>query len=216
MIDSPIGDLKEVDPKDVQEGQKLVILRAVEGMVFLFYSGDGWGEISGDHYFLVGDKPEIPDAATVEQSQVEALGSLIWHTSRDDESTISATGATIIAKAILAKFNVTEPDASITDLIAEARGTVARIHPGHHDPDALFQYRGGVFGREVTLMLRELADALESVTVPTENELLERAKADATNDAFVDAVAWARSCSGESADAAADYIQEMSTRGSEN
>ena len=342
MIDSPIGDLKEVDPKDVQEGQKLVILRAVEGMVFLFYSGDGWGEISGDHYFLVGDKPEIPDAATVEQSQVEALGSLIWHTSRDDESTISATGATIIAKAILAKFNVTEPDASITDLIAEAgrwpngvdatpsaspvdlirrlkdalevsekkraagsaaaafreskpesdtsitdemvdsaadaiqqraawpslhwpnldalqhrdvanaiaraalesvtvptesehkyvpvtgdellytdliaeaRKAVARINPGAHDPDALFQYRGGVFGREVTLMLRELADALESVTVPTENELLERAKADATNDAFVDAVAWARSCSGESADAAADYIQEMSTRGSEN
>ena len=59
-------------------------------------------------------------------------------------------------------------DVSITDLIAEARGTVARIHPGHHDPDALFQYRGGVLGREATLIIRELADALESVTVPTE------------------------------------------------
>ena len=61
-------------------------------------------------------------------------------------------------------------DVSITDLIAEARKAVARINPGAHDPDALFQYRGGVFGREVTLMLRELADALESVTVPTDRE----------------------------------------------
>ncbi|TFD58061.1 hypothetical protein E3T43_07390 [Cryobacterium sp. Hh7] len=36
--------------------------------------------------------------------------------------------------------------------------------------------------------------------------------ADARNDAMVDAVAWARSCSGESADMAADYIQEMATQ----
>lgn len=36
--------------------------------------------------------------------------------------------------------------------------------------------------------------------------------ADTRNDAMVDAAAWARSCSGESADMAADYIQEMSTQ----
>jgi hypothetical protein len=47
---------------------------------------------------------------------------------------------------------------------------------------------------------------------PSTPELLERARAEAANDAFVDAVAWARSCSGESADVAADYIQEMYTR----
>lgn len=40
-------------------------------------------------------------------------------------------------------------------------------------------------------------------------DALEAVMEDVINDAFVDAVAWARSCSGESADAAADYIQEM-------
>jgi len=64
-------------------------------------------------------------------------------------------------------------------------------------------------------LVRRLTLALESVTAPTEDERIEQARADAANDAFVDAVAWARSCSGESADVAADYIQEMYTKGVE-
>lgn len=39
----------------------------------------------------------------------EDIAELIWNTSRADESTISATGANIIADAILRVFNVTLP-----------------------------------------------------------------------------------------------------------
>ena len=47
-------------------------------------------------------------------------------------------------------------------LIAEARDALERINTNAFDPDLLFQYRGGVLGRELTLIVRDLADALEA------------------------------------------------------
>jgi hypothetical protein len=56
---------------------------------------------------------------------------------------------------------------SNAELIAEAREAVARINPGAVDLDALFQYRGGVWGRDSTLILRELVAALEAAELDT-------------------------------------------------
>ena len=41
---------------------------------------------------------------------IEDLGEVIWEASRHDESTISFTGANIVARAILAKFDVEHHD----------------------------------------------------------------------------------------------------------
>lgn len=51
------------------------------------------------------------------------------------------------------------------DLIAEAREALGRVNANAFDHDLLFQYRGGVLGRELTLIVRDLADALEAATV---------------------------------------------------
>jgi hypothetical protein len=50
------------------------------------------------------------------------------------------------------------------ELIAEAREALGRINTNAFDHDLLFQYRGGVLGRELTLIVRDLADALEAAT----------------------------------------------------
>jgi len=44
-----------------------------------------------------------------ENPSVSDLGEVIWRTSRADESTISVTGANIVAKAILARFRLPVP-----------------------------------------------------------------------------------------------------------
>lgn len=49
-------------------------------------------------------------------------------------------------------------------LVAEARDALERINTNAFDHDLLFQYRGGVLGRELTLIVRDLADALEAAT----------------------------------------------------
>lgn len=57
------------------------------------------------------------------------------------------------------------------ELIAEAREALGRINI-HAFPDNLaYQYRGGVLGRNVTEILRDVADALEAATrVPVQGE----------------------------------------------
>lgn len=52
----------------------------------------------------------------------------------------------------------------VEDLIAEAREALGRVNTNAFDHDLLFQYRGGVLGRELTLIVRDLADALEAAT----------------------------------------------------
>ena len=54
------------------------------------------------------DQPAEPDAR-----DVEALGEVIWTTSRADESTISATGANIVARAVLASDWFAAHDAQV-------------------------------------------------------------------------------------------------------
>ena len=49
-----------------------------------------------------------------------------------------------------------------TALVAEARDALGRVNTNAFDHDLLFQYRGGVLGRELTLIVRDLADALEA------------------------------------------------------
>lgn len=54
---------------------------------------------------------------------------------------------------------------NITDeLIAEARGALRRINIHAFPDDLAFQYRGGVLGRNVTEILRDVAVALEAAT----------------------------------------------------
>lgn len=48
-------------------------------------------------------------------------------------------------------------------MIAEARDVLGRVNKDAVYHDSLFQYRGGVLVRELTLIVRDLADALESV-----------------------------------------------------
>ena len=48
-------------------------------------------------------------------------------------------------------------------MIAEARDVLGRVNTDAVYHDSLFQYRGGVLVRELTLIVRDLADALESV-----------------------------------------------------
>jgi hypothetical protein len=62
------------------------------------------------------------EAVTVptENPTEEGLAEVIWHTSREDEGTISVTGANIVAKAILARFRLpvpVEPDRERLDAI---------------------------------------------------------------------------------------------------
>lgn len=48
------------------------------------------------------------------------------------------------------------------ELIAEARDVLGRVNTNAVYHDSLFQYRGGVLVRELTLIVRDLADALEA------------------------------------------------------
>lgn len=54
----------------------------------------------------------------------DALANLIWQTSRNDEGTISATGANIIAKAIIGAGY--EPPVPIDEFIARANDSAYR------------------------------------------------------------------------------------------
>jgi hypothetical protein len=46
-------------------------------------------------------------AAGPTEAEIAAVGEIIWRTSREDEGTISVTGANIVAKALLAAFTIT-------------------------------------------------------------------------------------------------------------
>ena len=67
---------------------------------------------------------------------IEDLGEVIWEASRHDESTISFTGANIVARAILAKFDVEHHDReaenearyAIHDLLWAQRKNVSTGH----------------------------------------------------------------------------------------
>ena len=58
------------------------------------------------------------------------------------------------------------------ELIAEARDVLGRVNTNAVYHDSLFQYRGGVLVRELTLIVRDLADALEAA----ETRIAEAAK----------------------------------------
>lgn len=83
---------------------------------------------------------------------VTALARLIWHTSRADESTISATGANIVAAAVLASSWLAERDARVQ---AEAlRGAANEYGP------AQITYMGSADGY-VKVWLKHRADRIE-------------------------------------------------------
>lgn len=50
----------------------------------------------------------------------------------------------------------------IEELVAEAREVLGRINIHAFPHDLAYQYRGGVLGRNVTEILRDVADALEA------------------------------------------------------
>lgn len=54
------------------------------------------------------------------------------------------------------------------DLVAEAREALGRINIHAFPHDLAYQYRGGVLGRNVTEILRDVADALETTIVRAE------------------------------------------------
>lgn len=64
-------------------------------------------EYGGSYCFEAAEGPDFAPVFALETAQEatelrEELGQIIWTTSRNDESTISATGANIVADAILA------------------------------------------------------------------------------------------------------------------
>lgn len=68
---------------------------------------------------------------------------------------------------------------NIDELLAEARDALGRVNTNAFEHDLLFQYRGGVLGREITLIVRDLADGIE--------ELLDRVeKAEQERDEYRD------------------------------
>jgi len=78
--------------------------------------GAGWEINSEDELdeallTLAGHSSCTVEAVTVptENPSVSDLGEVIWRTSRADESTISVTGANIVARAILARFRLPVP-----------------------------------------------------------------------------------------------------------
>lgn len=65
----------------------------------------------------------VPDATP----EARDLAELIWHTSRGDESTISAMGADVVAGAILSSGWLAQRDAHIrAEALREARAIVER------------------------------------------------------------------------------------------
>ena len=86
-----------------------------------------WALDSGHHLNLYEAALEALDAAqVVPQPNREALARVIWETSRADESTISVTGANIVADAVIAHFSAqpTGGEVEVTDDMVERMARV--------------------------------------------------------------------------------------------
>jgi len=77
---------------------------------------EGIYNLAYDHAYNGDDGPDgnqvrhlagLAAVAAAGNPERQALGKLIWETSRYDEGTISATGANIVADAIRAKYTLT-------------------------------------------------------------------------------------------------------------
>lgn len=87
-----------------------VLTRTAADIIGRFVPTTDWEPISvaddGGLVDLVNHFGASASVATSMEVQRHTLGELIWKTSRADESTISVTGANIVAEAILARFDL--------------------------------------------------------------------------------------------------------------